>query len=547
MHSKGKGRERDLRLVSKCIDTVPGLVDKSLLLLEYGEPLIRGVRYINVSLWKPSICRDEPHNSQTKDVMSSNEGLNQNNRRKSENKYSYKGIMLCDMSKEQMLAEVKQLLSKGQRVPAAITDKRKDRKEAEASFASFLKKTGNSDLVDLIEVDIQMETTENYDPIKGEDAPTDEGVVSNKCINVDVCDLEASVEKHANCKHLFNAGRVAITPETSLAELYAAVDLLLKQAQENEPGEKNKPGEEHDCSDDRIEEVMAPAPSNSLKALSKAGWKYRDSAIKQEGKKMWSNILIRELRNDFLPGKCHRLQFVRSTDGNIPKDTSPKLRTLNVLSNRTIVVELFPADDVQNGLRFWLCRVENPSECLLSSKHENRINTLMNPLSPQEVPFEIVVNGGTAPSLGHLKNAIRLKFQDSSSVGSSLRMYKYDESKYVWTELKQGEGMLTRGKVPGILQPPLSLKEGDFLCAFEEKTVAGGANKEYIIDRDFDEESRRLAEKKQALSGGKNGNIAFKSKKKVGRNRVEVALSIGDDFDDSSSEKSVEGDGHEVT
>ena len=64
--------------------------------------------------------------------------------------------------------------------------------------------------------------------------------------------------------------------------------------------------------DDAVKDVMLPVPSGSLKALVDAGWKYHCNETDQtlEGEEEgahWSNLLIRDLRSDMLPGKCHRL------------------------------------------------------------------------------------------------------------------------------------------------------------------------------------------------------------------------------------------------
>ena len=89
------------------MDTVTGLAEKSLLLLEEGEPLILGIKYIHIFLWKPSMCRDGPLKTQVKDVLTEYNGEDSYNDKKGkkEKKYSYKGVMLCDMTVEQMLLQ----------------------------------------------------------------------------------------------------------------------------------------------------------------------------------------------------------------------------------------------------------------------------------------------------------------------------------------------------------------------------------------------------------------------------------------------------------
>ena len=542
-------------LVSRCMDNVPGLVDKTLLLLEEGEPLVVGIKYINVFLWKQSICRDGPVS--LNGAITNGVGIDNNKKtvEKKEKKYSYKGIVLSNMSKEQMLAHIKPLLSRGQRVPAAITDKRKDHKEAQASFATFLKKSGNTDLIDENETDDAVESTlvnddDNDLQVNTKTASDEEVTVGNAGIDISSCELETYTGSHGNYKYLFNAGRVSITPESTLAELYMAVDSLLQCAADNGSKVKDHVRDDSDWSyDDAVKDVMLPVPSGSLKALVDAGWKYHCNETDQtlEGEEegtLWSNLLIRDLRSDMLPGKCHRLDPISpsSIHGKSRKDVSPKLKNLNIRGDKAIVLELFPSAAVQNEFRFWLCKIENPNDCLSSFKRVG--NTVMTPSSPQDTPFEIIVHGGVAPSLGHLKNAIRTRIPEPSHGANSLRIFKLNESKHVWTEVKQGGGVTTRGKITSIFQSPFNLKEGDFLSAFDEKTKVGDVSKEYSIDRKHDQEKRQVAadSKAHANKGGNNDSIGINGKKNK-KNRVEVALSIGDGFDYSSDIDSNESGG----
>ena len=457
-------------LVERTMEIIDGLVEGSMLLLEEGEAPILGARPVEVYIWKDSMRR-RPNLAL---VTTKNKNLR-----------TYQGNDIESMSKDQIANYLRALLPKKERVPNKVTDKRTDKKVAQDYFVSFLTRTQNSDFRDK---NTCLESGEAEADGMGGDEKTDHKIDSDmdlyESVNAGYEDSKGTPNKNFNCRQLFHAGRVYITPDTSLVGLYHSVFLLLQDRND---------------SVDRLP-PLHPIASSSLSDLIERGWHVPKHL---SASSLHSTMLLRDLRGDKLPGKCHRM----SVSSSSATDTSPKLKSI-----KNVVLELFPSPSSSHELRFWLVKLENPLDCKEEGKAE------MSPIQ------ELYVNGGAAPSLGHLKNAVR----GALSLGSgTTRIYKFNETRHRWTELKSKSAV--RGKTPSILQPPLSLKEGDVLCAFEETSMMTrpGEVFEPVVDRLEDAEMRNCVEETKRTQ---STSVAKKSKA-----RVEVALRIGDGFDYSTS------------
>jgi hypothetical protein len=129
---------------------------------------------------------------------------------------------------------------------------------------------------------------------------------------------------------------------------------------------------------------------------------------------------------------------------------------------------------------------------------------------PHWPPVEIIVNGGNAPTIGHLKRPISdaLRFHENGSESKSteaaadtslltdlksIRVFKYFPNRITWNELchngKLGENSKISKAVvvdsrsstakagavakasQAISQAPFNVREGDLFCAFYERKV----------------------------------------------------------------------------
>jgi hypothetical protein len=157
-------------------------------------------------------------------------------------------------------------------------------------------------------------------------------------------------------------------------------------------------------------------------------------------------------------------------------------------------------------------------------------------------PRQVLVNGGVAPSMMHLKRPVCIEFPDIALDRAVI--YKFQNVGIRWTEMcSDGKKKSKGGGAPNILQPPFSLKEGDQLCVFQSHTVAAFGSSSGGVDgssyrahpialpEDVFLRAMKQEARKERSNGGKKKN---KDTKKV---RVEIGLSLGSNFDFSDEEE----------
>lgn len=180
----------------------------------------------------------------------------------------------------------------------------------------------------------------------------------------------------------------------------------------------------------------------------------------------------------------------------------------------------------------------------------------MDPVWP---PLELTVDGGMAPTLGHLKRPLCAKLGlggPDFNAHNNVSMFKYSTQTYSWHELLPGMKASTTGtkttitsktikKQENILQPPYSFKEGDLVCAFENKfssksTITSTGivvpSKPVIVCRPEDlyfRESKKLEKNTKRNQGVTKLNG---SNKRVKKPATEIALSLGGNLDFSDDE-----------
>jgi len=248
-----------------------------------------------------------------------------------------------------------------------------------------------------------------------------------------------------------------------------------------------------------------------------------------------NRILIRELRSDMLPGKsfwtsfhstaapqsevANKKVFVAQDMSQLlggignkaaapkdklkPKDTPAEksggalsLKRCGLVGDKSVVVELLPLlgdgsvqmRPSQGSFRVWIQRLTNPG-CKEGEAA----------MEPEWPPLQVLVSGGAAPTLGHLKRAFAAAIP--SAVGSlaaeSLEVFKLQSQAVQWTRLLSSSdrqlremlrlnhnysssnsmgspGRTSKGggkKAENISLGPYFVKEGDQFCVF-----SGAAN-----------------------------------------------------------------------
>ncbi len=269
------------------------------------------------------------------------------------------------------------------------------------------------------------------------------------------------------------------------------------------------------------------------------------------------HFLLRELRADLLPGRSYWTcaapavtadlhSIGRSGASSFGKGGAALQGSLKRLGlskdgakDRHLVVESLR--DVQakvrppaGAFRVWAQQLLNPGAeegCAI--------------MSPAWPPRQVLVNGGVAPSLMHLKRPVVQEFPELSL--ERVAVFKYYPSSLLWTELLSGgDGQKRKGKKDSLCGPPYHLQEGDQVCAFEALGRTGGAEHRSIsvaLPEDLCLRAAKEAAKRER-SEGKRNSSSKGSKGEKAKFRAEVTLSLGSGFDFSDEE---EGEGEQGT
>ena len=232
------------------------------------------------------------------------------------------------------------------------------------------------------------------------------------------------------------------------------------------------------------------------------------------------------------------------------------LKKLGIRAERGLVIELLPQPQSlmrppSGAFRVWVQLLQNPGTMEGAAT-----------VAPVWPPLPVLVNGGTAPTLGHLKRAICTHWPDLPS--ETLSVYKYQPAAIEWTGLvAHGVGLHTlrkKGSIgskksveSNIAQSPYFLKEGDQLLVFDAKLTKLGAGVSADVDgfipialpediklrqlREIERTERKL--KKQYRSStvfDSPSKSEGNHQKNPTRVRKEVILSLGSGFDFSDEE-----------
>jgi hypothetical protein len=228
------------------------------------------------------------------------------------------------------------------------------------------------------------------------------------------------------------------------------------------------------------------------------------------------------------------------------------LRKFGIRPERGLVVELLSDAQAKvrpptGAFRVWVQQLLNPGASVGQAA-----------VSPQWPPMPVLVNGGAAPTLGHLKRAISTVLPDISS--EHISVYKYQSQALEWQGMvSAGVGLHTRkkgsigsrkGAESNIAQAPYFIKEGDQLVVFDSRLTKLSPG--ISVDPDGfipialpeDVQLRRLRDDERAArklkkqyktsfdlpEGGGGGSSV------VPKVRKEVMLSLGSGFDFSDDE-----------
>lgn len=175
-------------------------------------------------------------------------------------------------------------------------------------------------------------------------------------------------------------------------------------------------------------------------------------------------------------------------------------------------------------------------------------------MSPRWPPLPVLINGGVAPTLGHLKRAVVSVLPELAT--EHMSVYKYQPQGFEWSAVIAGgvgvhsNSSRKRGgkSESNITQGPYFIKEGDQLCAFDSRSVRLAPGVSIDIDgvirfalaedlqlrllRDAEREERKLKKlyKSAGVSFATEGAVAPRAA------RREVMLSLGSGFDFSDDE-----------
>jgi hypothetical protein len=225
------------------------------------------------------------------------------------------------------------------------------------------------------------------------------------------------------------------------------------------------------------------------------------------------------------------------------------LKKLNIQSEKGLGVEVLP--DVQRAVRpppgamkLWVQLLANPGAA------EGK--AVVQPLWP---PLPALLNGGSAPTLGHLKRAITAVYPDLPT--EHLSVYKYQPQAIEWIGLiaggvglhvkRRGGGAGKKAVESNVAQAPYFLKEGDRLLVFDTRQVKLARGQALDPDgfirialpeemelrrlRDTEREERKKRNQQRTTFDGPSS--AGAGGKTV---RKEVMLSLGSGFEFSDEE-----------
>ena len=170
-------------------------------------------------------------------------------------------------------------------------------------------------------------------------------------------------------------------------------------------------------------------------------------------------------------------------------------------------------------------------------------------MSPSWPPRQVLINGGAAPTIGHLKRALTAAFPHLST--DTLCAFKYHPQAIEWNSVvyagvgtqpvkKKGESNITQG--------PYFVKEGDQFGCFDAKAVrlAFGVTMpvdnviKFALPEDLQLRILRENERTERKLKKQYKSVMFDTPgQSVGTNKIirkEVMLSLGSGFDFSDDE-----------
>lgn len=175
-------------------------------------------------------------------------------------------------------------------------------------------------------------------------------------------------------------------------------------------------------------------------------------------------------------------------------------------------------------------------------------------MEPKWPPLQVVVNGGSAPTLGHLRRSIAQTREDLQNAPlEKIAVFKFNPQTVAWTQMVP-ETKANNRKAENITQSPYFVKEGDQFCAFLDGSAG---RQQYVVVRAEDlslralkeeekrrkEESNRAKASRHSVSFFEDVNNTKNSADGIRPVRKEALLMIGkggqfsdddDDFDEHS-------------
>jgi hypothetical protein len=197
------------------------------------------------------------------------------------------------------------------------------------------------------------------------------------------------------------------------------------------------------------------------------------------------HFLLRELRPDFLPGKC--LWLYDTSTVSLGNTLLKKLSVKNL--ERGLIVQLLPNNMTQRilrqrtpsssttnttitqpvlapgSVRLWVQELINPLDC----RNGHAI------MEPQWPPIPITLNGGNAPTSGHLFRAIHEALPHIPM--TDMHVYRYHIPNSEWVEMKKpGEVKETKGKQsPNLFNGPNPVREGMLFCVVDARKLGSSS------------------------------------------------------------------------
>jgi hypothetical protein len=268
---------------------------------------------------------------------------------------------------------------------------------------------------------------------------------------------------------LHRLGEIQVSVNGTLGEMHTLVSELVKRSR-----------------DVLMKRISSHVTDESITNVdSRSDWDEQDHNL-------WSRLiqpdeflLLREMRPDTLPGKCfwmvdstHSVSTTPSSTAApaTPGDVNSKLFGSSGLANTplkklslktergSIVVQLLPRSQIyerssSGSIRIWAQRLLNPQHAAAGEAQ----------LSPSWPPVAAVLQGGIAPTLGHLHRAILNAIPNVATGPEHLVVYKYNLQKFAWEEMKHlNDGTSSKKKVENLFQAPYNVKEGSLFCAFSK-------------------------------------------------------------------------------